>query len=254
MSDPGPEAPKVFLFQFRLKPSHIAKELTALNRQAKGKTPAAFVVNNFLLPDPSHNENLHQVISSYAVDFAPKVKSIVLRFSKEAKVREPMLEPYFDSIPDASHIPIIQESLVRMALRIDGIYLPANQKSPADPCVGLFTPIQIEAFSLAKRLRKFLHEFGPAPTSGIDTSKAMSSDQTVKQMLFSVDALTSWRTRLCAKYRADFRSDVDKVYNNFVAAGLDSEPLLSKIYAMTFRRRHSNDCCRTMETCLSIGG
>ena len=96
----------------------------------------------------------------------------------------------------------------------------------------LFTPLQIEAFSLAKRLRGFLHDFESAPLSGIDTSKALGIDESVKQMMFSAEVLTPGRVRLCAKYRADFRSEVDTAYNHFVADGHTSEILSSKIYAV----------------------
>jgi hypothetical protein len=97
----------------------LAKDLVSLSRRAQGSTLSTFLINK-LMPDPNVNEWQRAVVSEYGLDFAPRVRNLVLRFGKE-EIYELDLEQYFDSIPNAQCLPAIQGNLVRLALKMDGI-------------------------------------------------------------------------------------------------------------------------------------
>ncbi len=96
----------------------LAQELVPLGRWPGGSL-AAFIANT-ILPDPKYNEWQQKVVSTYALDFAHRVKNIALRFGKEG-LSEPGLEQYYTSIPNAKYLIEIQGRIVSLACRINGI-------------------------------------------------------------------------------------------------------------------------------------
>jgi hypothetical protein len=98
----------------------LAQELEKLSRWPGG-TIAAFLANT-MFPDPKHNEWALKTVGKYALDFAPRVKNIVLRFGAEGMV-EPELKQYFDTVPNVQTISRIAACLVCLAYRKNGISL-----------------------------------------------------------------------------------------------------------------------------------
>ncbi len=115
----GPPDPCAGLFTpLQIDAFRLAKELVPLGRWPGGSL-AAFIANN-MIPDPKYNEWQRKVVSTYALDFAHRVRSLVLRFGKEG-LSEPELEQYFTSIPNAKYLTEIQGRIIGLACRINGI-------------------------------------------------------------------------------------------------------------------------------------
>ncbi len=107
------------LTPLQLDAIRLAKELASLSQKAQGSTLSKLIINR-LMPDPNINEWQRSIVSEYALDFAPKVRNLALKFGKEG-FDEPELVQYFDSIPNAQCLPSIQGNIVRLALKMDGI-------------------------------------------------------------------------------------------------------------------------------------
>jgi hypothetical protein len=74
---------------------------------------------------------------------------------------------------------------------------------PADPCVGLFSPLQLEAFQLAKDIRSFLKDFEPIPPADYGSTKS--------QRMRSSEERISWAKRLDSNYQLEFNDRIRKI-------------------------------------------
>jgi hypothetical protein len=69
-------------------------------------------------------------------------------------------------------------------------------QAPPDPCIGLFSPLQLEVFQLAKDMRSFLAKFEPIPPANYGGSES--------QKLKSLSERTDWRRKLGSSFQLQF--------------------------------------------------
>lgn len=70
-----------------------------------------------------------------------------------------------------------------------------DESVPADPCVGLFSPLQLEAFQLAKDIRNFLANLEPIPPADYSTES---------RKLETLSERIAWSKRLDSMLRLNF--------------------------------------------------
>ena len=84
---------------------------------------------------------------------------------------------------------------------------------------GLFTPLQLDAFRLAKDMRAFLERIGPKPV--IDPiAYEGSKDQRLGSMVAQAEAVYPWLNKLTNGYAKDFASRVKEIHFRFGEANL----------------------------------
>jgi len=88
------------------------------------------------------------------------------------------------------------------------------------PYKRLFSPLQLEAFQLASKLRDLLDKSGPRPVLERDLSLGNDSP-VIAAYLSRVDALVNpWLNRLLHTYAADFAENVRQVIHRLAAEGV----------------------------------
>ncbi len=81
----------------------------------------------------------------------------------------------------------------------------------------LFTPLQLEAFQLARELREFLKNMGPRPVVDISGDKDADTLEKIRKINAVVQP---WLARLINTYRADFEDRVNKIVVRLAAENL----------------------------------
>lgn len=82
---------------------------------------------------------------------------------------------------------------------------------------GLLSPLQLEAFQLARELREFLKNMGPRPAVDISGDKDANTLEKIRKINVAVQP---WLARLVNTYRADFEDRVVKVIVRLAAENL----------------------------------
>jgi hypothetical protein len=100
------------------------------------------------------------------------------------------------------------------------------QASELKSQLSLFTPLQIEAFRLSNRLRRFLGEMGPRPDADWQTGDKSDPDWMAIKFAEQRNVQSPWFLRLSHRYAREFANDVIEVMHHFGEAGTDAAELV----------------------------
>jgi hypothetical protein len=111
---------------------------------------------------------------------------------------------------------------------------------------GLFTPLQLDAFRLAKQIREFLKALGPRPD--VDWTGVSTSEEIAKRFPARRAVQLPWESQLTNGYQLRFSEEVRKMMLRLGEAGVkDSYKLQSCIDGVRWEK-NIEDAARTLES------
>jgi len=97
--------------------------------------------------------------------------------------------------------------------------LKEQANKPPDPCVGLLTPLQIDALRMAKELQEWVQGFiaqnGEEPC--VDASLQNGTvEEATRDLADYAQRIDSWKTKLRSEYVLNFQAESITLYHRFV--------------------------------------
>ena len=134
----------------------------------------------------------------FAIAGAKATKAVLASFTKIPEIWRSPIEWFSGAL--------ILGMLLYVGRNWGGKSLPPTAEAPLvkpDSCVGLFSPLQLEAFQLAKDIRSFLQNFEPIPPADYSSGES--------QRMRSSEERIAWAKRLDSNYQLEFNDRIRNI-------------------------------------------
>ena len=184
-----------------------------------------------------------EIVSSFEQKFGERLRAVRLGLGNAGMLLSDIGEVLENGATNADDVRRIVDRLKDSVGLLDsrcGTKAPAATIKP-DPCAGLFTPLQMEAFQLARDIRTFLRKHRPRPIG----DPSINDGTTVGMMLFHADQTGKqgrWRERLIGEYDEQLKGRVLSLRNRFRGIGPSNPYWDSAANGITSETDLSNLC------------
>jgi hypothetical protein len=121
-----------------------------------------------------------------------------------------------------------------------------DKVSSLETQLALFSPLQLEAFRLARQLREFLKSLGPRPD--VDWTGASTSSQIAERLSERRKLQLPWTNRMVTGFLLKFSNDIKKMTFHFGQAGVDQPDKLLDYIGDNITEKAIEEAAQTLQS------